>query len=249
MKLQTIIEDKLTDMAAKLNKSLYRYGEDDLHYLVNNPGKTVDMIRSGATSKKFILANRDWVERFLDQWRMISLNERERMLDETVKEVIAHLERMQRDSQSDPTRKEAIFRNDLVLSEGIGSFLATLAKWAILVMKLLVASGGGHGGYGGYGGRGGRGGRGDAAGGAAGGRKTVDELRILNPYAVFKLTKRLRDASQIVYDDNEARKRQELQSRSQQPTHKPARSQAPSGLPIPGSAAASQARIDAANKP
>ena len=177
MKLQTIVEagETFAELVKKLNGSLHQKGERELQPFVTSPRDTVELIRVGALAKTFVLNDKNWVEKFLIQWHTLDEKDRIAIFEKSYAAVIKHIEQMKAKAA-----KEDIDKSDLVLSEGIGGFLATLAKWSLMIMKLLATSGGG-GGYGGYG---------------RGGGKSIDDFRMLNPFAVNSLTARLFKASQ-----------------------------------------------------
>lgn len=192
MKMQMIIENQLADIAKELSKEIRRFGESELKDLVENPRETINLIQKGSTSKQLILTDGAWTdgawtERFMQQWILLDENTKDRILDEVSDEVTKKIESLQQKNQGNKGTKnstEDIFKQDLVLLEGIGGFLSKLAKWTLLIIKLLLTINGGSRRYGQ-----------NAA--------NADDLRIFNPFAVFRLTKHLHEASIIAFNDQQ----------------------------------------------
>jgi hypothetical protein len=187
MKMQMIIENQLADIAKELSKEIRRFGESELKDLVENPRETINLIQKGSTSKQLILTDGAWIERFMQQWILLDENTKDKILDEVSDEVTKKIESLQQKNQGNKGTKnstEDIFKQDLVLLEGIGGFLSKLAKWTLLIIKLLLTINGGSRRYGQ-----------NAA--------NADDLRIFNPFAVFRLTKRLHDTSVVAFNNQQ----------------------------------------------
>jgi len=183
MKLQTIAENRFTELAQKLNNEVQQVGKRDLQDLVENPSETVRLIQKGMVSKQFILADEDWVQQFLKQWILLKDNKRdiEKIFEHTIQLVEKKYRSLQgeneRQNPEDQSKTEDLLRHDLIISEGIGGFLGKLAKWTLLVIQLLAIGSGGNSRY------------------KSGQQIEDNDLRILNPFAVNNLTKELYSAS------------------------------------------------------
>jgi len=183
MKIQTIVENRFTELAYKLNKEVRQLGESELRDLVKSPRETVTLIQKGATSKQFVFADKQWLEKFLGQWTLLDERALEQIFQQATQDVAQKYEKLQEKSKKSggPTTKEDIFAQELILAEGIGGFMWKLAKWTLMIIQLLAMASGAAGRY------------------RQGARMNDDDLRILNPFAVFRLTKRLHDASVVAY--------------------------------------------------
>jgi hypothetical protein len=183
MKLQLISENDLTKAAWKLNQQVVKTGAADLQGLVIDPNATVQLIRRGMTAPEFVLADKWWIEEFLEQWRLLDENTIEQIFDNVYQEVTDKISKIRNQSES-------ILIGDDILSEGalssVGGFLSKLAKFAMLLMKLLIASGGGSRNL---------------------NPKSLAELRVFNPYSVYRLTHDLQVASQHVLKQQRKPKR------------------------------------------
>ena len=168
MKLHIIAEknEKLTELVQKLNRDIRHFGKNDLRGLVLDADKTLDLINRGSRSRTLIFSDRRFLEEFFEQWKLLNERERDRVLTTVTNEVTEKVNRMK---ESDSTTTEEFYLSQLTLNEGVGGFLMKLAKWALVITQLLMAVGGIKGGM--------RGGVND------------DNLYILNPYIMFKLTK------------------------------------------------------------
>lgn len=170
MKLQTISEADFATEARKLNASVVKTGVADLKDLVHDPHLTVSLIRQGMMARGLIFTNRGWVEKFLRQWHLLDEDTLERIFEDVYDDLLKRVQRM---------RAEGVMSVDIVLTEAtlssVGSFLAKLAKFAFILIKLLAAARGGTKGL---------------------NSEQIAELGVLNPYAVYQLTKNLQTVSQ-----------------------------------------------------
>jgi len=177
MKLQIISEknEKLTELVQKLNLEIKRFGRAELQGLVTDADKTLDLINRGSRSRTLIFNDRRFLDEFLVQWKLLDERGRNRVLDTVINEITEKVNRMKESGGGATT--EEFYISQLTLAEGVGGFLMKLAKWALVITQLLMAVGGIKGGM--------RGGVND------------DNLYILNPYIMFKLTKGLYEASRL----------------------------------------------------
>ena len=182
MKLQIISENDLTKAVQKLNQQVTKLGVADLNDLVKDPHDAVELIRRGMTAQEFIFSDRDWVIAFLEQWVLLEEDVIEQIYHDVEQEILQKVQKMQKQSESALVDGNVLFEG--VLS-GVGGFLSKLANFAMLLMKLLIASGGGGNGI---------------------NARSPSGLRVLNPYSVYRLTKDLQVTSQKVL---KAKKRQQ----------------------------------------
>ena len=184
MKLKLIIEKNQKDLVAaaqKLNQQVQQFGESELQGLVRDPARTVDLIRRGMTAKEFIFADDRWIRSFLEQWHLLPDDVIMDIFQDVHREIVMRIEKL---------RTEGVLHDFNMLNEGmlsgVGGFLTKLAKMAWLLLQLLVASGGGKGNM---------------------NTRSIKELRVFNPYAVFRLTKDLQLMSYRVAGQQQQQKR------------------------------------------
>lgn len=190
MKLELISEADFTKAAQKLNAQVVKTGVADLRDLVRDPHHTVNLIRRGMTAKGFIFSDMDWVEDFLRQWYLLDEDTLERIFDKNAEDFQRKVQQM---------RTEGVMSVDQLLSERMqtqfnppippilssaGGFLAKLAKFALILIKLLAT----------------------ARGAKELDKKAVAELGVFNPYVVYRLTSDLQATSQKAL---QARKQQQ----------------------------------------
>jgi len=180
MKLELLSEADFTKAAQKLNAQVVKTGVADLQGLVRDPHHTVALIRRGMTAKGFIFADMGWVEDFLRQWYLLDEDTLEEIFDRHNEDFRRRVQQM---------RTEGVMSVDYLLSErmqtqfnppispvlsGAGRFLAKLAKFALILIKLLAT-----------------------ARGAKGlNKEAIAELGVFNPYVVYRLTSDLQATSQ-----------------------------------------------------
>lgn len=174
MKLQLISENNLMKAAQQLNQQVVKTGTADLQGLVVDPSATVKLIRQGMTAPEFVLKDEWWVESFLEQWRLLDEDTIEKIFNNVYQEITEKIQKMRNQSENILVDNNVLFEG--VLSS-VSGFLSKLSKFAMLLMKLLVASGGGRGNL---------------------DPKSLAELRVLNPYSVYRLTQDLQVTSQKV---------------------------------------------------
>ena len=174
MKLQIISENDLTKAAQKLNQQVTKLGVADLDGLVKDPHDAVELIRRGMTAQEFIFSDDEWVITFLEQWVLLDENVIEQIYHDIEQEILQKAQQMRKQSESILIDDSVLFEGAL---SGVGGFLSKLGKFAMLLMKLLIASGGG---------------------GNSINARSLTELRVLNPYSVYRLTKDLQITSQKV---------------------------------------------------
>lgn len=183
MRIHAIAENKFTDLADQLNRNLHQMGKSELQGIVLDPETTVRLIQSGAKLKTYVLADEKWVKAFASQWHLLKEETILDIVEQVHKETIDKYNQLQNKSQQrSRPNTEDIFKQEEVLVEGIGGFLKQLFKWTVFMIQLIAAVSG-------YGGRGGYRGR-------YGGREATNrDLRIMNPFVVFHLTRGLYQAS------------------------------------------------------
>lgn len=175
MKLCMISENRLTDLFKQLDKNLAFVSEEALEGLVEDPKAVMTLIRKGTSSRNLVLEDEDWIRQFLMQWQLLDTDETMEIFEAVYEDAMEKINKKKKDdrnrSQSQQTQSEQLLRSEILLSEGVGSFLSKLAKWMVLFVQLLATMSS-----------------------SRGGRKSGN-VSDINSYVVYNLTKGLYQAS------------------------------------------------------